>query len=124
MKLATLRGGHPTDCTGCPACSSLAAAILANPTNPILIEAMGRPALRTLAEQALREETIPPASDQHARIRQMAAGTPATAGRPALPRTGFAEDVRARPRFAVAAELIPPAPDQHARIRQLAAGAR
>jgi hypothetical protein len=48
---------HPPDCTGCPTCSELALAILRNPANPILREAMGRPALRTLAERELRLTT-------------------------------------------------------------------
>src|SRR5262245_14812323 len=45
---------HDPNCTGCPHCSALARAILANPTNPILIEAMGNTRLRALAEGALR----------------------------------------------------------------------
>jgi hypothetical protein len=44
---------HSPTCTGCPRCSSLALAILRNPTNPVLSEAMGNSRLRTLAEKAL-----------------------------------------------------------------------
>jgi len=61
MKLAQFSiGTHDPACTGCPVCSELAAAILANPTNPVLSEAMGRPALRTLAERELRLATTTP----------------------------------------------------------------
>ncbi len=45
---------HDPNCSGCPRCSELARAILANPTNPVLIEAMGNTKLRALAESALR----------------------------------------------------------------------
>jgi hypothetical protein len=47
-------GHHSATCSGCPVCSDLAAAIVANPTNPVLVEAMGRPHLRALAERQLR----------------------------------------------------------------------
>jgi hypothetical protein len=53
MELATL-SHHDPNCTGCPTCSELAAAILQNPTNPILITGMGNSQLRALAERALR----------------------------------------------------------------------
>lgn len=47
---------HGPNCSGCPQCSTLARAILDNPINPVLIEAMGNPTLRTLAEGRLAQE--------------------------------------------------------------------
>jgi hypothetical protein len=44
---------HDPNCTGCPHCSALLRAIVANPTNPILHEAMGTPHLRAAAEREL-----------------------------------------------------------------------
>lgn len=68
MTLARFTNGtHSPGCSGCPACSELAAAILANPTNPVLREAMGRPRLRALAERELRtavpQNTVTAAED-------------------------------------------------------------
>ena len=54
MRLAIFQG-HAPNCTGCPACSEIAAAILTNPMNPSLITAMGHPDLRALAERELRD---------------------------------------------------------------------
>lgn len=53
---------HSPTCSGCPVCSDLALAIISNPTNPILGEAMGRPHLRALAERELRAAGAPRAA--------------------------------------------------------------
>jgi hypothetical protein len=39
---------HSPTRSGCPHCSALARAIMDNPTNPVLIEAMGNTNLRAL----------------------------------------------------------------------------
>ena len=44
---------HDPNCTGCPHCSALFRAIVRNPTNPVLREAMDTPALRVAAEKEL-----------------------------------------------------------------------
>ncbi|HXG86736.1 MAG TPA: hypothetical protein VNJ02_00255 [Vicinamibacterales bacterium] len=96
---------HSPTCTGCPICSELAAAILANPTNPVLIQAMGNPTLRALAERELRKPVLRLAADS----------VPVPPDLYAAIRAGHAVAQPQPPR--VASNGVPEPPDLYAAIR-------
>jgi hypothetical protein len=63
---------HDPKCTGCPSCSETARAILANPTNPGLRDAMSRPAVHAVSEfHRLRANSVEPPPDLAAEIRAL-----------------------------------------------------
>lgn len=58
---------HSPTCSGCPTCSELALAILKNPTNPILRDAMANTALRAITEARLLLNRTRKARTTHAK---------------------------------------------------------